>query len=181
MFRFRRAEIVVVLRACTQETAGRRPEKGPIGSTLLGHALHAVTCRGAIFVFGLYIAFFLRFTSHVLLNMEFLLFLLGHIFAGHLHLGRRGVGGRTSRLLLRCARAQAGMLDLGREDHAGRDPPVREGRGHRRYGANIDQGLHIPRHMSQYRARPHYEALHPHHESRRGAQLGRRQRGRCGR
>jgi len=51
----------------------------PFSTALLSHILHAVACRGAILVFELYTAFYLRYTSDV--SMQFLLFLLGHIFA----------------------------------------------------------------------------------------------------
>jgi hypothetical protein len=61
--------------------AGGDGLKGPFGTALLGHVLHAVAYRGTILVLGFYIALFLRYTSPVLLSMELLVFLLGHLFA----------------------------------------------------------------------------------------------------
>jgi hypothetical protein len=122
--------------------------KGPFGTALLGHVLHAVACRGAILVFELRTAFYLRYTSDV--SMEFLLFLLGRIFALYMEVVCTlavvvSVAEPAGCLYGARALRQAWRISAEKsQDHAGCDPRVCQGRGHRRYGGNVDQGIHIP-------------------------------------
>jgi len=124
--------------------AGGDGLKGPFGTALLGHVLHAVAYRGTILVLGFYIALFLRYTSPVLLSMELLVFLLGHLFALYMEvvctLAVVVSAAEPAGCFLRCARAPAGMVDHGREDHTGCDPRVRQGRGEGRCEGDIHQG-----------------------------------------
>ena len=66
--------------------AGGRGVMGPFRTAVLCGALHVVACRGAIFVWAFYVSFHLRHMSPVVLTVEFLFFLLCHLFALYVEL-----------------------------------------------------------------------------------------------